>query len=99
MSDQRTAPTATDAIASSVPDLTRLHRTVQGWLDGDLLLAEEGDPLLAAIAAARRARDAGDREEMHRHTSRLVLAMETLLQSGAIDEAHVGATLALVRQL
>ena len=40
---------------SRAAECARLSLIVERWLDADLLLAEEGEALLAEIAAARRA--------------------------------------------
>src|SRR6266536_3531101 len=69
----------------SAAELLSLFRRVEGWIDGDLLLAEEGGALLAEIAAAGRARDAGDPAAVRRHTARFVRTLEMLIESRELD--------------
>jgi hypothetical protein len=80
-------------------EFQRLFRRVEGWIDADLLLAEEGGPLLAEIAAAGRARDAGDAAALRRHLEGFLQALEGLSRSRELDTRDGGSALAAVRQL
>jgi hypothetical protein len=94
--DPNPAPEATPPDAAK---LVHLYRMVEGLLDADLLLAEEGGTLLKAITAARRARDRGDVAAARRHTTRFVLAMEGLVRDGLLDEAHGRGALEAARRM
>lgn len=97
MSDPMPPKLATDASVSSATEFARLHRIVQGLIDADLLLAEEGCGLLKVIDAAHWARDRGAAEDSRWHTRRFVRTMEALVRDGRLDAAHAGAALAAAR--
>jgi len=83
----------------SAAEFLSLFQRVQGWIDGDLLLAEEGGALFAEIAAAGRAREAGDPAASRRHTARFIRALEMLIESRELD-AEVGRpALAAAREI
>jgi hypothetical protein len=71
-------------------------------IDADLLLAEEGGALLAEIAAAGRAEDAGDAAALRRHLEGFLRALEALTRSRELesdDAGDSGAALAAARRL
>src|SRR5262249_48519856 len=80
-------------------ELDRLYRLIEGLLDADMLLAEEGGALLEAIDRAHRCHREGDPEAAHRHWTRLDVAIESLVENGRLEEAQGRAALALVRQM
>jgi hypothetical protein len=81
------------------PTFDQLHRWVEGLLDGEILLAEEGVSLLESIALARRHQQAGEVEATRRYTTRVVQAIEKLVGSGFLGEAHGRVALALASPL
>jgi len=99
MSDPMARNPAAEVSPPSAEDLLSLFRRVEGWIDGDLLLAGEGGPLLAEIAAAGRARDAGDPAAVRRHTARFLRALETLIASRKLDPEDGRPALAAAREI
>jgi hypothetical protein len=90
---------AAGATPARATEFDRLYRLIEGLLDADILLAEEGGALLEAIDQAHRCHREGDREAAHRQWLRLGLAIESLVENGRLEEAHGRAALALVRQM
>jgi hypothetical protein len=76
-----------------------LSLIVERWLDADLLLAQEGEALLAEIAAARRALEGGEMAACRRHTRQFIFGVEALLRSGQLVEQHGRPALAAARRL
>ena len=76
-----------------------LFRMVEAWIDGDLLLAEAGGALLAEIAAAGGARDAGDRAAVRQHTARVLRALEALIASREMEAEDARPALAAAREI
>jgi hypothetical protein len=83
----------------SAGEFLPLFRRVEGWIDGDLLFAEEGGALLAEIAAAGRARDAGDPAAARRHAARFLQAVEALITSRELDAKDGRPALAAAREI
>jgi hypothetical protein len=88
---------AAGATPARATELDRLYRLIEGLLDADILLPEEGRALLEAIDRARRCHREGDLEAAHRHWLRLGLAIQSLVENGRLKEAHGRAALAIVR--
>jgi hypothetical protein len=99
MNDRSTPHTAPDANSPSAADFARLHRIVEGLIDADLLLPEDGGTLLEVIEAAHRSLDGGAAGASRQHTRRIVLAIEALVQSGTLDEAHGRTALETARRM
>jgi hypothetical protein len=76
-----------------------LFQRVQGWIDGDLLLAEEGGALLAEIAAAGQAREAGDPAAVRRDTAGFIRTLEMLIESRELDDEVGRPALAAAREI
>jgi hypothetical protein len=76
-----------------------LFRWVEAWIDGDLLLAEEGGPLLAEIAAAGQAHDTGDTAAVRRHTAGFLRAMEALIASRRLESEDGRPAITAAREL
>jgi hypothetical protein len=89
MSDPMDGNPPVEVTPPSAAEFLTLFQTVEGWVDGDLLLAEEGGALFVEIAAAGRAREAGDPAAVRRHTARFIRALERLIESRELD-AEVG---------
>jgi hypothetical protein len=77
-------------------EFDRLYRLIEGLLDADILLAEEGGALLEAIELARRCHREGDLEAADRHRIGLGRAIESLVQNGRLGETQGRTALALV---
>jgi hypothetical protein len=86
MNDPMSCEPVVPAAPPATVELQRLFRCVERWIDADLLLAEEGGALLTVIAAAGRARDAGDSAALRRHLEQFLRALEGLLRSREIDD-------------
>jgi hypothetical protein len=99
MNDPITPNSETDAIPGSAEELARLSRWVEGLLDADRVLVEDGRELQEAIEEARQCYRLGDREAARRHTTRLGLAIQALVRSGWIEPAHARAALEGVDRL
>jgi hypothetical protein len=99
MSDPMARDPAMEMTPPSEAELLSLFRTVEGWIDGDLLLAEDGGALLAEIAGAGSARDAGDAAAVRRHTVRFLRALETLIASRELDPEDGNPALAAAREI
>jgi hypothetical protein len=89
---------AAGATPAPATEFDRLYRLIEGLLDADILLPEEGGALLEALDRARRCHREGDREAAHRQWLRLGLAIQSLVENGRLEEAYGRAALALVRQ-
>jgi hypothetical protein len=99
MSDPTARTPAMEVTPPSAAESLTLFQWVQGWIDGDLLLVEEGGALLAEITAAGRAREAGDPAAVCRYTARFIRALEMLIESRELD-ADVGRpALAAAREI
>jgi hypothetical protein len=83
----------------SAAEFLSLFRSVEGWIDGDLLLAGEGGALLAQIVAAGRARDTGDPDGVRRHTADFLRALEALIASRRLDAEDGRPALAAAREI
>jgi hypothetical protein len=90
---------AMDALPPSAAALAQLYRMVERLVDADYLLAEDGGALLVEIAAARGALDAGDVAAAHGHTRQFCEALEALVRSDLIEEAHGRSALAAARRM
>jgi hypothetical protein len=84
---------------SRAAECARLSLIVERWLDADLLLAEEGGTLLAALRAAGRALEEGDEAAVGSHLARLVRTLEALTQSRTLATAEGRAALDTARQM
>jgi hypothetical protein len=99
MSDPMAPNPAMEVTPPSAAEFLSLFRRVEGWMDSDFLLAEEGGALLAEITAAGRAREADDPAAVRRHTARFIRALEMLIESRELD-AEVGRpALAAAREI
>jgi sec-independent protein translocase protein TatA len=98
MADSFIPDRAAGAAPARATEFDRLYRLIEGLLDADILLPEEGGALLEAIDRAHRCHREGDREAAHRHWLRLGLAIESLVENGRLEAAHGRAAIALVRQ-
>jgi hypothetical protein len=85
MSDPMAPNPEVEVTPPSAAEFLSLFRRVEGWIDGDLLLAGEGSALLAEIAAAGRAQDADDPAAGRRHTERFLRALEALIARRGLD--------------
>jgi hypothetical protein len=90
---------AAGATPARATEFDRLYRLIEGLLDADILLAEEGGALLEALDRARQCHREGDLEAAHRHWIRLGRAIESLVENSRLEEAPGRAALALVRQM
>jgi hypothetical protein len=90
---------AVEVTPPSAAEFLLLFRRIEGWIDGDLLLAKEGGALLAEIAAAGRAREAGDATAVRRHTARFLRAVEALIASRELEAEDARPALAAVREI
>jgi hypothetical protein len=99
MSDPMAPDPAVEVTPPCAAEFLSLFRRVEAWIDGDLLLAEEGGALLAEIAAAGRARDAGDPVAVRRHTERFLRALEALIASGELDAEDGHPALEAAREM
>jgi hypothetical protein len=90
---------ATDSTPISASTFDSLYRWVEGLLDAGILLAEEGIAILNSIDLARRHHREGDLEATRRHRTRVVQAVEGLVRSGLLGEAHGRMALALTGPL
>jgi hypothetical protein len=88
-----------EATPPSAAEFLALFQRVEGWIDGDLLLAEVGGALLAEIAAAGRAREAGDLAAVRRHTARFIRALERLIEGRELDDEVGRPALAAAREI
>jgi hypothetical protein len=77
----------------SAEELTRLVWWVEGLLDADRLLGEDGDALLRALAAAQGAMEGGKVAAARRHTRQFCRGIEALVQCGMLEEAPGHAAL------
>jgi hypothetical protein len=89
---------AAGATPARATEFDRLYRLIEGLLDADMLLPEEGGALLEALDRARRCHREGDLKAAHRHWLRLGRAIESLVENGRLEGAHGRAVLVLVRQ-
>jgi hypothetical protein len=99
MNDPSAANPAMDATPNCSAKLTRLSLMVQRLLDADLLLVEEGEALLAEIAAADRAVAGGNETAVRRHLRRFVRTLEALMGSQMLDVAGGRAALGAARRM
>jgi hypothetical protein len=99
MSDPMARNPPMEATPPSAAEFLALFQRVEGWIDGDLLLAEVGGALLAEIAAAGRAREAGDPAAVRRHTARFIRALERLIEGRELDDEVGRPALAAAREI
>lgn len=90
MSDRNTSNSGNEARPRSRRELARLIRGVDGLLDADRLLVEDGDALLPALAAAGGAVEEGELAAARR-------GIEALVQCGMLEEASGRAALEAAR--
>ena len=98
MADSFIPDRAAGATPARATEFDRLYRLIEGLLDADILLPEEGRALLEAIDRAHRCHSEGDLEAAHRYWLRLVVAIASLVENGRLEEAHGRAALAILRQ-
>jgi hypothetical protein len=79
---------AAESTPAAASTFDHLYRWVEGLLDAEILLAEEGTPILKTVDLARRHQHKGEVEATRRHTARVVQAIEGLVGSGLLGEAH-----------
>jgi acyl carrier protein len=77
-------------------EFDRLFWLIEGFLDADILLSEEGSALLKQIDQARRRHREGDAEAARRDTARLIQRIEALIASGRLDAPHGRAALDMI---
>jgi hypothetical protein len=99
MDDPISPDPATNSTPISASTFDPLYRWVEGLLDADILLAVEGLAILKTIDLARRHYREGDVESTRRHTTRMGQAIEGLVGSGLLGEAHGRVALALTVRL
>src|SRR5437773_1626236 len=99
MNDRNTPNPVPDATPPDAAELVHLCRMVERLLDADLILAQDGEALLEAVAAACRSHGDGDIEAVCRHTARLLRALETLITSRELDAEDGRPALAAARQI
>jgi hypothetical protein len=89
-------------MSASPPSAERfrlLFWQVEGWIDGDLLLAKEGSALLAEIAAAGQAHDTGDTSAVRRHMGEFLRATEALIASRRLAAEDGSPALTTAREI
>jgi hypothetical protein len=99
MSDPKAPNPAVDVRPPTAAEYLLLFRQIEGWVDGDLLLAEEAGPLLEEVAAAGRAREAGDPAAVRRHTTCFLRALETLIASRKLDPGNGRPAIDIAREI
>jgi hypothetical protein len=99
MNDPSAPNLAMDATPPGAAKFGRLFRLVEGLIDADLLLFDDGEALLAEIEVAGRALEEGDAAAVARHLARFIRTMTALMQSGLLEEAHGRAALEGARRM
>jgi hypothetical protein len=99
MSDPMSPRPAVEVTPPAAAEFLLLFRRIEGWIDGDLLHAEEGGELLAEIAAAGRAREAGDAAAVRRHMALFLRALEALIASRELEAEDARPALEAAREI